>query len=112
VKGKEMEGKLKDFANALFELSEWPDGGDIDLGDFQDLAVKYGLLVPEIRHKPCGESCNCEGYYSEKEFAQGITCYRKAEWLNADVDPRSPTLHAPASGDGQIDAQTETADAD
>lgn len=76
-----MLKNLKDFANAIFDAADWPEGGDIDMLDFQDAAVKYGLLVPETRFEPCGEYCNCLEYYTKKEMAQGITCYRKAEWL-------------------------------
>lgn len=74
---------LRAFIRELFTVSEWPDGGDIDLGDFQALAIKHGLLVPERRTAPCGEICWCEEYHGLKTMVEGVTCYRKAEWLNA-----------------------------
>ena len=90
-----MLKNLKDFANAIFDAIDWPDGFALDGADFQEIAVKYGLLVPETRYEPCGEHCNCLEYYTKSEMALGVTCYRKAEWLNADVDPRLLTTDAP-----------------
>lgn len=72
---------LERFARKMFELSGWPDGGDIDCGDLQRVAVECGLLIPETRTEPCAEGCFCEGYYAPDEFADGITCYRKAAVL-------------------------------
>lgn len=74
----EME-RLGKFADKMFELADWPDGGDIDMFAFQDAAVECGLLVPEQRFAPCSEdNCTCAGYYTEDEFKAGITCYRRA----------------------------------
>lgn len=100
-----MLKNLKDFANAIFDAVDWPDGFALDGADFQEIAVKNGLLVPETRYEPCGEHCNCLEYYTREEMALGVTCYRKAEWLNADVDTRSPTLHEAKSGGAQVDDQ-------
>jgi hypothetical protein len=64
-------------------LENWPDGG-VDGFDLQDLAIKHGLLVPEQRAAPCSDdegACRCAEYYSAEEWAEGITCYRRAEWL-------------------------------
>ncbi len=72
---------LRGFIEELFELSDWPEGGDIDGFDFQDAAVKHGLLIPEQCTEPCGEGCNCNQYYSDAEWAEGITCYRLAAAL-------------------------------
>lgn len=74
---------LKAFARELIELSDWPDGGDIDGFDFQDAAVKHGILIPEQRSEPCGEDCSCNAYYSDEEWKEGITCYRLAAALKA-----------------------------
>ena len=97
-----MLKNLKDFANAIFDAVDWPDGFALDGADFQEIAVKYGLLVPETRHESCGEHCNCLEYYTKKEMALGVTCYRKAEWLNADVDSFGLTM------DGADSEQEET----
>lgn len=66
---------------ALAMLEHWPLG-EVDGGELQEEAVKHGLLVPETRTAVCSEEgCNCAEYYSAEEWAEGITCYRKAAWL-------------------------------
>jgi len=70
---------LKAFSLAMLE--SWPLG-DVDGADLEDHAVKHGLLVPTKRTEPCSEDrCNCAEYYSRDEWADGVVCYRKAEWL-------------------------------
>lgn len=66
-------------------LTCWPDGG-IDGPELQDTAVKHGLLVPETRYAPCGEegTCSCAEYAMPEEFAAGVTCYRRAEWVRVE----------------------------
>ena len=48
--------KLRAFAREV--MKAWPYGG-IEGDDLQEIAVKHGMLTPEIRHEPCGEWCNC-----------------------------------------------------
>lgn len=80
VAGQEAQA----FARALFQENDWPHGGDIDGYDFQDLAVKHGLLLPVEVYAPCGENCNCLSYHgSAEEMSEGVTCYRKVGWLQA-----------------------------
>lgn len=76
--------KLLDFANGIFAIADWPEGGDIDGFELQDLAQKHGLLVPVIVHAPCGEECNCQefGCYTDEEWQEGVKCLRKADWLS------------------------------
>ena len=76
------EEKMKAFIRELFDIY-CPDCGDIDGGELQDLAEKRGILVPEIRHAPCGEFCNCAQVCSDEEFEEGVKCYRLANWLSA-----------------------------
>ncbi len=67
------------FINEMFKLFDWPEGGDVDGGEFQDAAVKHGLLVPETRFEPCAkEDCMCNEYYTGEDFELGVTCYRRA----------------------------------
>lgn len=74
--------RLIAFAREI--LSAWPEGG-IDGGDLQDIAVEHGLLVPETRYAPCSEEdCCCAGYATEEEFAAGVICYRRADWLKGE----------------------------
>jgi hypothetical protein len=69
--------RLQSFVRDLIDLADWPEGGDIDGFEFQDLAVKHGLLLPETRYKPCSEEhCSCASYYADDEWEDGITCYR------------------------------------
>ena len=72
--------RLRAFARDV--LNAWPHGG-VDGCDLQDYAEKQGLLVPETRTAPCGEdgACNCADYYDTDEWTDGITCYRRVEWL-------------------------------
>lgn len=75
------EEKMKTFIRELFDIY-YPDCGDIDGGELQDLAEKHGILVPEIRHEPCGDSCNCAQICSDEEFREGVKCYSLANWLS------------------------------
>src|SRR3972149_3970982 len=78
--------QLIDFANAV--MKDWPEGGNLDGGDIQDLAEKYGLLIPKDVTEPCGEDCMCSEFYSLEEFQAGLVkCFRKAPFL---IDPILP----------------------
>ena len=72
--------RLIAFAREI--LAAWPEGG-IEGGDLQNIAVEHGLLVPEILHAPCAEEdwCWCAGSATEEEFAAGVVCYRRADWM-------------------------------
>jgi len=69
--------KLRAFAVEV--MSAWPEGY-IDGGYLQNIAEKHGMLVPETRYEPCGESCHCANYCDSEDWEQGITCYRRT-WL-------------------------------
>lgn len=81
---------LEKFAKRMFELSDWPEGGDIDGFDFQEAASECGLLTPETRIEPCtmgSEYCHCSEYHGD--MSGGVTCYRKAKFLlNTDASIR------------------------
>jgi hypothetical protein len=47
--------RLRDFASAVME--SWPTG-DVDGGELQEAAAKYGLL--EEKDVTCGENCQCQ----------------------------------------------------
>lgn len=47
---------LRAFAQRV--MKNWPDG-DVDGGELQDAAVKYGLLAPHEVNDRCGEGCRC-----------------------------------------------------
>lgn len=73
------------FAKAMFEATDWPDGGDVDGFEFQEIAAKYGLLIPEQREALCGENCQCAEYHGAEEMKEGVMCFRRhrallAEW--------------------------------
>jgi hypothetical protein len=77
----ERAERAEAFARKLFEATDWPEGGDIDGGAFQELAIEHGFLTPETRNEPCGEVCFCAEYYGPDELAEGVTCYRKTAAL-------------------------------
>jgi len=95
---KDMLKNLIGFANAIFEAVEWPDGLELDAGEFEEIAVKYGLLLPEIRHEPCSEFCPCTEVCNEEDWKRGVTCNRKAEWLSVDLESFGLTLDGADSG--------------
>lgn len=72
--------KLRAFAQAIME--SWPDGG-IEGDDLQEIAVKHGMLTPEIRHEPCGEWCNCNSMncLDSDDWKDGVECYRRTALL-------------------------------
>ena len=78
---------LEDFIVALFKANDWPEGGDIDMFEFQEMAVEYGILIPREVTGPCNvgcedtKGCHCAEY---GDFPQ--TCYRMADWLIAASD--------------------------
>lgn len=76
---RELRKPLEAFILRLFEISGWPEGGEIDGFDFQDAAADAGILTAETRTKPCAESCFCEEYHGD--MSDGVTCYRKPDWL-------------------------------
>ncbi len=86
-------------------LACWPEGG-IDGPEMQDTAVKHGLLLPDIRHAPCGEegACSCAEYATPEEFAAGVTCYRRAEWLRAEKVDGQAVATAPERKCANCDA--------
>ncbi len=69
---------LRLFAADMFEISDWPDGGDIDMFDFQEAAEARGLLVRVRAEEPCGENCGCVEW---GEFPRD--CLRKTHRLTA-----------------------------
>lgn len=73
--------QLQRFARLMFQLSDWPNGGDIDGFAFQDAAVECGLLIRETRYEPCGDSCHCAESFDLDEMRDGVLCYRKAPFL-------------------------------
>lgn len=81
IERTEQRDRLRAFCIDVFDETDWPEGGDLDGFTFQELAIKHGLLQRETRTEPCEENCHCAGYYDPDEFAAGVTCYRKADWL-------------------------------
>lgn len=75
--------QLRAFAQAIME--SWPEGG-IEGDDLQEIALKHGMLAPEIRHEPCGEWCQCNGIggYDSDGWQRGVTCYRRTALLTGE----------------------------
>lgn len=60
-------------------MEDWNEFLGIDGVDLQDLALKYGILIPEKRTEICmEEGCRCseEGMQEDEEWE----CYHLAEW--------------------------------
>jgi hypothetical protein len=73
--------KLAKFAMSL--MGEWPDIGEWDPFELQELATECGILLPQDRTTFCddpetetGPVCNCREYMSDSEAAVGFKCYR------------------------------------
>jgi hypothetical protein len=79
---------LRTFIRALFEASHWPDGGDIDCGTFEELAVEHGILTPKTVTAPCEDNCFCADYHGTEDMADGVKCYKKAKWLINAIDEK------------------------
>jgi hypothetical protein len=80
-KFKHDVGKLRDFCNEIMDI--WPEG-DVSGDQLQEIAVKHGLLKPEIRHVSCRNDeyrCFCEEMCSAEEFVAGVECFRKTPIL-------------------------------
>ncbi len=78
---EEENTRLRAFCTALFDVTDWPGGGDVDLITVQDLAVTHGILTKETRTEPCGDNCGCAEYYGRDEMAPGVECFRKPAWM-------------------------------
>ena len=72
--------QLRSFAQEIME--GWPDVGTLDGFDLQELAVKHGLIVATIRHKPCSEEyCSCAEMVDERDWKKGVDCYHATTLL-------------------------------
>lgn len=74
--------RMKAFILALFDKHYECDLMGVDGGDLQDLAEEHGILVPELHHEPCSDQyCRCAEDCYPEDWAEGINCYRLADWL-------------------------------
>lgn len=84
--------RLRDFAQAIMEAADWPEGGDVEGGQIQDIAEEHGLLVKTEQTKPCGEDCWCLEYNGEISETSPAICYRKTPLLLGSVPQRDSKL--------------------
>ncbi len=80
------EERRRAFVDDLFEKTDWPDGGDLDGFDFQELCVKHGLLATVEVTEACGDNCGCAEY---TDFP--TTCYRRTELSRRTASVEAPT---------------------
>ena len=73
--------RLRAFAQAIMDASDWPEGGDLDGFQIQEIAEIHGLLVATQQTKPCGAGCWCAEYNGEISEAQPAICFRKTPLL-------------------------------
>lgn len=87
-----MKPRLTEFVRDL--VDKWAWSADVDGGDFQDSAVRHGVLVPTEMAEPCDQGrCGC----AENGADFPTTCYRlHAELL--DPDPQPTTIRTPRAG--------------
>ena len=52
--------RFKEFANAVIEESF--EGGSLDGGQLQEMALEHGLLRELEVQVPCGDDCRCAEY--------------------------------------------------
>jgi hypothetical protein len=73
--------KLRAFAKEV--MDEWPLECGLNFMDLQEIAIRHGLLEPEIRYESCvdGAFCQCAEYYNEDDFKSGVECFRKTKLL-------------------------------
>lgn len=50
------------FSGVILKAARDHIGCDVDGGDVQDAAAKYGLLEKVLVSEPCGEYCVCQEY--------------------------------------------------
>ena len=80
-KGVDDKENLRSFVREIME--NWPLG-NIEGGDLQDLAIKYGLLKLKEPPptEPCSDECTCGYAYEFGDFAAGLVeCYEQTELL-------------------------------
>lgn len=69
---------LQNFANDVLDV--WRDGGALDGGAIQDMAIVHGLLqsVDPAPLRPCADDCACSEYYgvgADGFFNDPVLCY-------------------------------------
>jgi len=74
---------------ALEILDDFPDIGNLDGGDLQDIAERHKILVPQIVYAPCHyDGCACAEMCTDDEFTAGVTCYHIVDWLDRVAEQR------------------------
>ncbi len=81
IRSKREVSKLQSFAQEIMQA--WPEGG-IEGDDLQRIAVRHGLLTPQIRHEPCGEACLCAEVLDPSDWEAGARCYGKTTLLTGE----------------------------
>lgn len=69
------EPNWKGFGMEVFR--DWPDVGELDGFDLQELGYKHGILRKVQRTTPCGPGCNCDEYAGSGEE---VDCFVR-EWI-------------------------------
>lgn len=72
---EQLKNRLHEAESFCDDLLDASDNlnGDINGGDFQDIAVKHGFLIETKPDKPCSEDgCRCAEIWGDDEFAEGL----------------------------------------
>jgi hypothetical protein len=74
---------LRAFAREI--MDDWPQYGGLDGFELGEIATKHGLLMETTQYKPCREEgCNCAEMVSEREWADGVICFRETALLKGE----------------------------
>lgn len=79
-----MEDATEDYdallAFAREVMKDWPEAGELDGFDLQEIAERHGLLAPTTQAEPCApEGCWCAGYFAPDDWP--VQCYRRTNRL-------------------------------
>lgn len=80
----ENEEKLRAFAQEI--MSHWPEDG-IDGYDLQEIAIKHGLMISQIRYSPCLlGGCSCSARAAPASNSVVVTCFKETELLTGGIN--------------------------
>ena len=78
--------RLRAFANEVTDL--WLDRGDVDGGEFAEVAMRHGVVGLEIIGSPgeCGRpQCVCAKFADAEDWLDGVICHVKSELLTGRI---------------------------
>lgn len=74
--------RLRTFIGHLFYANEYPEYLELDGFDFEEICIRYNILVPQKRKEFCGQDCFCE---TLENMENGFICNRFPDWLMLEI---------------------------